>query len=490
METLVWVPRRYIVAILGFLGFANIYALRVNLSVAIVSMTTNRTYEAPNGTTINLGPEFPWDREIQGLILSSFFYGYIATQILGGYLACHYGGKRLFGVGVLATAIFTILTPLLAKLSVYLLTAARVVEGLFEGVTYPAMHGLWSRWAPPSERSRLVAITLSGSYFGTVAALPLSGALAENQGWSAIFYIFGVLALIWSAVWFYIVSETPRSDKNISEAEREYIEESIGITSSSNLARIEVPWHNSLTSVPVWAIVAAHFSENWGFYTLLPELPTFMSDRFGYSMHDSGLLSALPYLAMGIVVQASGFLADWLRTTGILSTMQVRKLFTCCGFIIQAVFLLAAAHLGSPAAVIATLTVAVGFGGFAWSGFSVNQLDIAPQFASVLMGLSNTVATVPGIISPLLTGHLIKHKTISEWQTVFLISSTVYIIGAVVYAFLASGKIQPWASNNQECNTLLDDQSHTSNEELAPPTITTTTTAAVEEEIEDDDDDD
>ncbi|RZF42806.1 hypothetical protein LSTR_LSTR014205 [Laodelphax striatellus] len=320
------------------------------------------------------GPEFPWDREIQGLILSSFFYGYIATQILGGYLACHYGGKRLFGVGVLATAIFTILTPLLAKLSVYLLTAARVVEGLFEGVTYPAMHGLWSRWAPPSERSRLVAITLSGSYFGTVAALPLSGALAENQGWSAIFYIFGENKILQTLF------------RNLDQRSPE----------------IEVPWHNILTSVPVWAIVAAHFSENWGFYTLLTELPTFMSDRFGYSMHDSGLLSALPYLAMGIVVQASGFLADWLRTTGILSTMQ----------------------------------------------------------------------------------------TISEWQTVFLISSTVYIIGAVVYAFLASGKIQPWASNNQECNTLLDDQSHTSNEELAPPTITTTTTAAVEEEIEDDDDDD
>ncbi|XP_039293719.1 sialin [Nilaparvata lugens] len=490
MEQLEWFPRRYLVAILGFLGFANIYALRVNLSVAIVSMTRNRTYQAPNGTIINLGPEFSWDREIQGLILSSFFYGYIATQILGGYLACHYGGKRLFGVGVLATAIFTLLTPLLAKISVYLLTAARVVEGLFEGVTYPAMHGLWSRWAPPAERSRLVTITLSGSYIGTVCALPLSGALAETQRWSAIFYIFGVLALIWSAVWFYVVSETPRTDKKISEAEREYIEESIGITSSSNLSKIEVPWHSILTSVPVWAIVAAHFCENWGFYTLLTELPTFMTDRFGHNMHDAGVLSSFPFLVMGIVVQCSGYLADWLRSTGLLSTMQVRKLFTCSGFMSQAIFLVAAAHLSSPGAVIATLTVAVGFGGLAWSGFSVNQLDIAPQFASVLMGLSNTVATIPGIISPLLTGHLIRHKTIYEWQTVFMISSCVYILGAIIYSLLASGKIQPWAFNTQECNTLLDDQSHTSNEELAPPTITTTTNAAVEEEIEEDDDDD
>jgi hypothetical protein len=42
--------------------------------------------------------------------------------------------------------------------------------------------------------------------------------------------------------------------------------------------------------------------------------------------------------------------------------------------------------------------------------FSVNPLDIAPQFASILMGLSNTVATLPGMVSPLLTGHLVQHK--------------------------------------------------------------------------------
>lgn len=42
--------------------------------------------------------------------------------------------------------------------------------------------------------------------------------------------------------------------------------------------------------------------------------------------------------------------------------------------------------------------------------FSVNHLDIAPQFASVLMGISNTVATLPGIISPILTGRIVRHK--------------------------------------------------------------------------------
>lgn len=87
---------------------------------------------------------------------------------------------------------------------------------------------------------------------------------------------------------------------------------------------------------------------------------------------------------------------------------------TCGAFIFQTVFLLLAAHATSAVAVVAFLTVAVGFGGFAWAGFSVNPLDIAPQFASILMGLSNTVATLPGMISPLLTGHLVQHKVIQK----------------------------------------------------------------------------
>ena len=42
--------RRYIVASLAFLGFCVIYMLRVNLSVAIVAMTANRTHEPGDGS--------------------------------------------------------------------------------------------------------------------------------------------------------------------------------------------------------------------------------------------------------------------------------------------------------------------------------------------------------------------------------------------------------------------------------------------------------
>ena len=46
--------------------------------------------------------------------------------------------------------------------------------------------------------------------------------------------------------------------------------------------------------------------------------------------------------------------------------------------------------------------------GIGWAGFGVNHLDIAPRYASILIGITNTCATVPNIIVPILVGSISK----------------------------------------------------------------------------------
>ena len=75
---------------------------------------------------------FPWDENEQNWILSSFFYGYIITQIPGGWLAGRFGGKWLFGLGILCTAVLTLLTPLAASAGIEYFFAVRVFEGIGE----------------------------------------------------------------------------------------------------------------------------------------------------------------------------------------------------------------------------------------------------------------------------------------------------------------------------------------------------------------------
>ena len=68
----------------------------------------------------------------KGWILAAFFYGYTITQVPGGWLATKFGGKYVFGIGIVMTAVLTLLTPLAAQVSVWALVALRVAEGMFE----------------------------------------------------------------------------------------------------------------------------------------------------------------------------------------------------------------------------------------------------------------------------------------------------------------------------------------------------------------------
>ena len=86
-------------------------------------------------SVIKIG-EFNWDGQTQGLILGSFFWGYMITPLPGGILARKFGGKNVFGLGVLLSALFSLLTPVAARLNVAALIVVRVLIGLAE-VGYP-----------------------------------------------------------------------------------------------------------------------------------------------------------------------------------------------------------------------------------------------------------------------------------------------------------------------------------------------------------------
>lgn len=404
-----WGQRRYILAFMIMLGEANLYAIRTNLSVAIVSMTEKYNVTIETGQIIEKS-DFDWDSKQQGIILGSFFYGYLITQLPGGMLSKWIGSRHVLGIGIAASCLLTLITPLVAS-SFYAIVTVRVFEGLFSGVVFPAIMGIMSKWAPPLERTRMSSLAFSGSFAGTVIALLGSGLLGEYLGWESIFYVFGALGILWYIAWFFIIEESPETDSRISDAERHYIIQTIG-NSVQQTTHVSTPWLSILTSIPVWGIVCAHFTENWGIDTLLTQMPTFLSDTIDLDLSSNGFYSALPYLTIAILMNITGYLADWLQVKRILTTTQVRRYFTSIAFLFQCGFMLMAAFLMSPVWSIFSLTLGVGLAAFPFSGFGVNHLDIAPQHGGILFGLSNTFATIPGIVSPLLTGFLVQNKVI------------------------------------------------------------------------------
>ncbi|XP_069000369.1 sialin [Embiotoca jacksoni] len=449
---------RYTLALLSFYGFFVVYSLRVNLSVAMVGMLNN-THQASTNHSGSVCPAagspaerkynstahvYNWDSETQGWILGSFFYGYILTQIPGGYLAGRFGPKWLMGFGILGTVVFTLLTPVAADLGACYLIAVRVLEGIGEGVTFPAMYTMWAAWAPPLERSRLLTVTYIGAQMGTVIALPLSGEICFYLDWTYIFYIFGAFGLLWFVFWAFLAFDSPNTHPRISERERLYITRSLENELSTSAGHI--PWRAIVTSSALWAIIVAHFSYNWTFYTLLTLLPTYMNNVLGFSIQQNGLLSALPYIGCAVSAIVSGQIADYLRETCLYRTVTVRKSFSIIGMIGPAVFLVAAGFTGCNYTLAVTfLTLSCAFGGVSASGFNINHLDIAPSYAGILLGITNTFATIPGMVGPVIARALTTNNTIEEWQTVFYIAASINLFGAIVYTMLGRGNVQPWA---------------------------------------------
>jgi len=452
------------------------YAQRVNLSVAIVAMVKKNASADSNGTRFLNGTcpvgdggvadaddaqysisshsharikgEFDdWDEGKQSIILASFFYGYIVTQIPGGILAKRYGGKLLYGLGGVCTSVFTLLTPLAARLDWKCLVAVRIIEGLGEGVTFPAMNSLFSDWAPPLERSRLSTIAFSGAQLGTILSLPISGILCQSVSWDSVFYISGVMGLIWFAIWMYYIANSPSTCRRISLEEKEYITSSLA-KERGPLTEGSTPWAHIWSSPRVWAIVIAHFAQNWSFYTLLTETPSFLNDILHFDIKTNGLLSALPYVFQWTMIITSGIVADFLRKK-YMSTTAVRKLMSIAGFGMTALSLLGLAYVGcNKTLAIALLVGATGFNGANFSGFNCNHLDIAPQYAGILLGITNCFATIPGFAGPAVVGMINDPvPTLAGWQSVFLIAAGVSTFGLLCYLLLASGEVQPWAKS-------------------------------------------
>lgn len=85
-------------------------------------------------------------------------------------------------------------------------------------------------------------------------------------------------------------------------------------------------------------------------------------------MSQTGFVGALPHLLMTVIVPLGGLLADHVRKKGILTTTNVRKVFNCGGFGMEALFFLVVAHAQSAVTATAALTMGVAFSGFAISG--------------------------------------------------------------------------------------------------------------------------
>lgn len=437
-------PKRYVLAAMIFSGFFIMFSLRVNINVAIGAMVNNHTIYV-NGRNIYKEAEFDWDTKVQGVVLGSFYYGYMLLQIPGGWLALKVGGTRLYGIAVFIASIVCLATPFAARWCVYALVALRVLQGLVLGVLFPCNHTIWGKWAPSGERTVLCSLAISGCCFGTIVTMPIAGLLSKygpDGGWASVFYCFGVFGVVWYVFWLYFVYESPSCHPTITEEEREWLEKTT-VTDSEGTEK-SVPWRSILTSSPVIGIIVAAFASDWGLYVLLICVPLFLLDVMHLDIATMGFAAAAPFLVKAFSTPTVGLVADFVRNRKLCSTIMVRRVSYVTGTLTAGTMIVIAGYASNATMVVACMCFAGGATGMIYAGFQVNILDIAPRYAGIVMGISNSIGSAAGFLSPMLVGFITQNKTVQDWRTVFWLTLLLYIIGSVVFCALVSEEREEW----------------------------------------------
>jgi MFS transporter, ACS family, solute carrier family 17 (sodium-dependent inorganic phosphate cotransporter), other len=392
-----------------FLAVVVGYTDRVNMSVASIAMRTA------------LG----WSQTTKGFVLSAFFIGYMSCMALAGWLATRFGGRTLLGIAVALWSAFTLVTPLAAKGSLAALILTRIGMGIGEFAMFPACYQLISALVSPVRITRAVTRILSGIALGTVFGLVSCGWIVANLGWEATFYVFGAVGVIWTAVWF-STTEADHGAGADAHSRGPHGEPSA-----------KVPWRRLLRTRALWALFVSHFCSNRPLYFFLSWLPTYFAEARGLSIAAAGLFSAGPWLVMALSTNLAGWVADSALQRGTDLTL-IRKTLQTVGLVIPAISLALVQHAGSILSALLLVCFAVGALGCTWAGVSANAIDIAPRYSAAIMGVSNTIATVPGVVGVSFTGWLVDRT--GTFTAAFVVAAGFCLVGASVYLAWASAR--------------------------------------------------
>uniref|UniRef100_A0A2K6RBX6 Solute carrier family 17 member 1 n=1 Tax=Rhinopithecus roxellana TaxID=61622 RepID=A0A2K6RBX6_RHIRO len=339
-------------------------------------------------------PVYNWSPDIQGLILSSTFYGSIIIQVPVGYFSGIYSTKKMIGFALCLSSVLSLLIPPAAGIGVAWVIVCRAVQGVAQGIVGTAQFEIYVKWAPPLERGRLTSISTSGFLLGPFIVLLVTGVICESLGWPMVFYIFGACGCALCLLWFILFYDDPKDHPCISISEKEYITSSL--------------------------------------------------------VQQNGFLSSLPYLFGWICGILVGQLSDFFLTRNILSVIAVRKLFTAAGFLLPAIFAVCLPYLSSSFyGIVIFLILAGATGSFCLGGILINGLDIAPRYFGFIKACSTLSGMLGGLIASTLTGLILRQDPESAWFKTFVLMAAINVTGLIFYLIVAKAEIQDWAKERQ-----------------------------------------
>jgi ACS family hexuronate transporter-like MFS transporter len=278
-----------IAALLG-VAIAISYLDRQTLSVAIAAIQK----------------EIPISNTQFSQLTSAFLLTYGVMYAGGGKLIDVLGTRRGFAVIMvfwsLACASHGFAT------SFAMLAMSRLLLGMGEGGGFPAATKAVAEWFSTGDRSTAMGMINAGTAVGAVIAPPMIAAIIGGAGWRWVFFVSGVLGLIWT-LWWLRDYHAPADHPRLAPDER------------ATFARAAddgapVSWLRLLGFRQTWGLVVGKFLSDAAWYFYLFWLPKYLYDVRGFDTKQVGYFAWIPYAAAGVGALAGGWFSSHLLSRG------------------------------------------------------------------------------------------------------------------------------------------------------------------------------
>jgi sugar phosphate permease len=243
------------------------------------------------------------------LLVGLFFLGYFLFQIPCSTLVRRFSSTRVVFVSLVVWGAFAALTGVIRQF--WLLAIDRLLLGIAESAIFPAMLVLLTHWFTRAERSRANTFLILGNPVTVLWMSALTGYLIDRLGWQRTFIIEGLPSILWAIVWIALVRDHPsharwmepaRAAELEAQIEKERLE--LGIDSTS------VSLRAVLLRKDILLLALQYFLWSLGVYGFVLWLPTMVRRGGGLSMTQTGLMSAVPYVAAIVLMPIASYVAD------------------------------------------------------------------------------------------------------------------------------------------------------------------------------------
>jgi MFS family permease len=356
-----------------------------------------------------------------GVLLSSFYYGYVSLMVPAGWLGERYGAHRVLAAGVTIWSVATLLTGLATGF--WSLLLLRMLLGIGESGAFPCASQLFASQLRPAQIDTANGVLGFSYMVGPAIGTVLGGLLMPHYGWRAVFVLFGALSLL--CVW-------PLWHLRLRAAAKEPV---------AVAAAPQAPSFGLiLRQRGLWGASLGLFASNYNWYFILSWLPDYLVRERGFSMSGMATVAGSAYLINALSALAAGWVTSVWRRSGRSTSVFYKSLMAFAHIAsMGAMFGMEVLPLQGCIACLCLFEIGVGI---ASPGvYAIPQIIAGPTATGRWVGVQNACGNLAGFCAPLITGLLLQAT--GHFAAAFLLAGAVNILGLVGWVWMLP-KVEPF----------------------------------------------